>query len=185
VNGEEIPREDFDFQLKQLEASYQQQGVPFPQGTDLQQLQQQVVAQLVQQRLVLQESEARGITAEPEEVQTQYQAALSSFPDEATFNQTLADQGLDKAEVEELIADNIKVNKLLDAVIVEAKLAPPTEEGLRAFYDQASQQQQLPPFEEIRAQVEAEVTSQRENEVLTAFVQDLEAAGTVEILLDS
>jgi hypothetical protein len=185
VNGEEIAREDFDLQVRQLEASYRQQGFPLPQGEELRQLQQQVVAQLVQQRLMLQESEARGITAEPQEVEAQYEAAVSSFPDEAAFNQTLEDQGLTKDEVVGLIADGIKVEKLLIAVIAEAQLAPPSEEELRQFYDQASQQQQLPPFEEVRTEVEAEVQSQRENEVLQSFVQDLEAAGTVEILLEA
>jgi peptidyl-prolyl cis-trans isomerase SurA len=182
VNGEEITRADFDDQFSQVEASYAQQGVPLPAGPELAQIQQQIVTQLVQQELVLQESETRGMTATDEEIDAQYQAARSSFPDEETFNKALETEGLTQDEMKGLIADNIKITKLLDSVIQQAQLAPPTEEELHQLYDLASQQQELPPFEEVRPQLEAELKSQRENEVLQAFVQELEAAGNVEIL---
>lgn len=182
VNGEEIARTEFDEQLSQVEAGYAQQGVPFPQGEQLAELQQQVVTRLVQQTLVLQESEAQGITATDEEIEAEYQATTSSFPDEATLKQALEAEGLTPDDVKALIADNIKIGKLLDSVIQQAQLAPPTEEELHQLYDLAVQQQELPPFDEVRAQLEAELTSQRENEVVQAYVQELEASGNVEIL---
>jgi peptidyl-prolyl cis-trans isomerase SurA len=185
VNGKEIARADFDEQLSQVEASYAQQGVPFPAGEELAQLQQQVVTRLVQQELVLQESEVRGMTASDEEIEAEFQAAASGFSDEEAFNQALEAEGLTRDEIKGLIAENIKITKLLDSVVQEAQLAPPTEEELRELYALAGQQQELPPFEEVRVQLEAELQSQREDEVLQSFVQELEATGTVEILWTS
>ena len=184
VNDEEIRKEDYDRQMAQIEATYAQQGVPLPQGAELSQLRQQIMQQLVQQELVLQETEARNIEATDEEVQAEYDATLSSFPDEETFKQALEAEGLSQSELEELIKDNIRVQKLLDSVIQEASVAPPSEEELQALYEQASVQQELPPFEEVRAELEAEIMNQRETEVIQAFVQDLEANSEVEILVE-
>ena len=167
-----------------MEATYAQQGIPFPQGAELAQLRQQVLQQLVQQTLVLQETEERDITATSEEVEEQYQATVASFPDEATFNQTLESEGLTKEDLESLIDENIRVEKLLTSVVDEAQVAPPTEEEMRELYELARQQQELPPFEEVRSALEAELVTQRETEVIQAFIQELEASSEVEILVD-
>jgi peptidyl-prolyl cis-trans isomerase SurA len=183
VNGEEITQAQFDSQFAQLEASYAQQGVPFPTGEDLSQVRQQVVQQLIDQTLVLQETKTRNIIATPQEIDAQYQQTLASFPDEETFNQAMEAEGMTEAELRTLIADSIKANKLFDIVIQEAELSPPTDEELHALYDQASQQQELPAFEEERDQLEAYLVDQEQSGAIQSFVQDLEAKSTIEILM--
>ena len=184
VNGEEISREDLEGQLIQTEASYAQQGVPFPQGAELAELRQQVVAQLIQQVLVVQEAEARNITASDEEVQAAYDEAVGSFPDEETFREAMEDEGLSEEEFEALLVDNIKVEKLVTSILDEAGVEQPTEEELRAFYDEASQSQELPPYEEVRDLVEEQVVNQREGEAIQDFILDLQARSSVEIFLE-
>jgi SurA-like protein len=185
VNDEEVPRSEYDRQLALAEASYQQQGVPFPQGTELSQLKQQIVQQLVQRTLVMQESVSRNITATEEEVQGQFQEVVAGFPDEKAFNDALAAEGLTKDEVEGLLEDNIKAEKLLGSVVEEAGGVPaPTEDELHQLYDQVSAQQTLPPFDEVRPQLEAEVRYQKESVIVQAFIQDLEAKSEIEILVE-
>ncbi len=183
VNDEEISREDFDAQFALLEDSYAAQGVALPEGEELVQLQQSVVEQMVQQTLVLQEATSRNIEASADDVEAQYQTIRASFPDEETFNAALASDGLTEADVHGFIADDIKAQTLFDSVIEAAALAPPTDEEIQTFYDQASLQQELPPLEEIRAEVEAELVNQDQNQVLRDFVAQLEAESTIQILL--
>lgn len=185
VNGEDIPLSQLQLQLGQLQSTYEQQGVPLPQGGELTQLRQQVLDRLVQQTLVLQESEARGITAEESEVQEQYDQAVASFPDKETFEDTIESEGLTEEDFRELISKNIRIEKMLNAVVDEANLESPTEDEVQQLYDQANQQQQLPPLDEIRAQIEEELVLQKENEVLLNFVNDLQEAGDIQILLTS
>jgi hypothetical protein len=183
VNGEEITVQELETQLDQMEAGYAMQGMPFPQGEELERIRLQVVEQMVLQRLVIQESDARNIVATDEEVRQQYQAAAASFPDEAAFQEALEAEGLSEADLEELIEDSIRVEKLLTEVVEEAGIAPATEQELRDFYDLISAQQDLPPFEEIEEQLAFELMDQRQNEVIQAFIQDLEDRSEVEILL--
>lgn len=184
VNNEGIALEEFERQLEQVEASYTQQGVPIPQGDALTQLRQQVLQQLVQRTLVIQESDARSITATDEEIDAYYQSTLASFPDEETFKQALEREGLDQGELETLIAENIKVEKLLTAVLTEAQIPEPTEEELQELYDTVSQQQELPPFEEIREALVLELQDRRENAVLQSFIEELEGRSNIQILVD-
>jgi peroxiredoxin len=183
VNGEEIAREEFERQLDQVKAYYEQQGSPFPEGEGLAQLKQQIVDQLVQQTMLVQEADSRGITATEEEIQSQYEETVKGFPDEEAFEQAMKEQGLSQEDLEELIADSIKIENLLDLVIKKAEVDAPTEDELRELYDQYSQQQELPPFEEVKDQLEAELLYQRHNEVVQAFIQELKAQSTVEVLL--
>jgi thiol-disulfide isomerase/thioredoxin len=183
VNGEEIAREEFERQLDQVKAYYEQQGSPFPEGEGLAQFKQQIVDQLVQQTMLIQEADSRGITATEEEIQSQYEDTVKGFPDEEAFEQAVKEQGLSQEDVEGLIADSIKIENLLDLVVKKAEVDAPTEDELRELYDQYSQQQELPPFEEVKDQLEAELLYQRHNEVVQAFIQELKAQSTVEVLL--
>ena len=183
VNGEEISREKFERQLDQVKVYYEQQGSPFPEGEGLAQLKQQIVDQLVQQTLLVQEADSRGILATEEEIQSQYEETVKGFPDEEAFEQALEDQGLSQEDLESLITDSIKIESLLATVVEKAEMDATTEDELRELYDQYSQEQELPPFEEVKDQLEAHLSEQRQNEVIQAFVQELKAESTVEVLL--
>lgn len=183
VNGEEIAREEFEEQLELEEASYGAQGAPFPQGAELAELQLNVVNQLVLQELVIQETESRNITATDEEIESEFEATAGSYPDEESFDQALEAEGLNQDDLRLILADNVRIEKLLDSVVEEAALAPPTEEELRELHTLISQQQELPPFEEVRDQLEAEYMGQRQNEVIQAFIQELQAGSNIEILI--
>ena len=184
VNGKQISREDFDEQMEFARATYEQQGVAFPAGLELARLEQQVVKQMIQQELVLAEADNRDIDASDEEIQTRYDETAASFGDEAAFQQALAAEGLDEAEVRALLADNIKIQKLLAGVISEAGLPAPSEEELRAIYDEYTQQGGTDAFENVRADLESEAVSRKENAAVVAFVEQLEADADVEILLN-
>ena len=183
VNGEEIGKDELDTQLDQLRTSYESQDRPFPEGAELAELERLVVGQLVQESLVLQEAEARDITATDEEVQSRYEETAASFADEEEFNQALEAEGLSQSDLERLISNNLRIEKLFSSVIDDADVGPATEEELRELYELASQQQELPPFEEVRAQLEAELMSQRQNGIIESFIEGLEAESNIEVLL--
>lgn len=183
VNGEEVAMEEFERQLDQFKANYEQQGLPFPEGENLAQLKQQIVDQLVSKTLLVQEADSRGITATEEEIQSQYEETVKGFPDEKAFEQALEDQGLSQEDLEGLIADSIKIENLLDPVVEKAEVEAPTEDELHKLYDQYSQEQELPPFEDVKDQLEAELLNQRQNEVVQDFIQELKAESTIEVFL--
>lgn len=183
VNGEEVAMEEFERQLDQFKANYEQQGLPFPEGENLAQLKQQIVDQLVSKTLLVQEADSRGITATEEEIQSQYEETVKGFPDEKAFEQALEDQGLSQEDLEGLIADSIKIENLLDPVVEKAEVDAPTEDELHKLYDQYSQEQELPPFEDVKDQLEAELLNQRQNEVVQDFIQELKAESTIEVFL--
>ncbi|MFW6125908.1 MAG: SurA N-terminal domain-containing protein [Chloroflexota bacterium] len=184
VNGEEITTEEFQRHLDEYKAMYEQQGVPL-EGEQLAVLKQQIVDHLVQQMLLAQEAELRGIVAIEDEIQSEYQEIVSGFPNEEAFEQALEAQGLSQEDLKRLIADGIKVERLLDSVVEEAEVVAPTEDELREAYDQYSQQygEEPPPYEELKGQLEADLLEQRRNEVIQGFIEELRAKSDIEVLL--
>ncbi|MFP4642676.1 MAG: SurA N-terminal domain-containing protein [Dehalococcoidia bacterium] len=184
VNGEEIAMKEFQRQLDQTEAMYEQQDTSFPEGEELMQLKQQIVDQLVDQALLVQEADSRDITVSEDEIQSQYEETVKRFEDEDAFEQELEEQGLSREDLKNLIADNIKIESLQDAVLEEAEIDAPTEDEVRELYDQYSQEQELPSFDEIKSQLEDQLLQQRQDEVIQGFIQELKEESTVEVLLE-
>ena len=179
VNGREISREDFDDQMEFARATYEQQGEEVPTGLALADLEQQVVEQMIQQELILAEADKRQVVASDDEIQTRYQETAASFGDEAAFQA----EGLDEAEVKALLADNIKIRKLLAGLVAEAALPPPTEEDLHGIYNEYAQQGGTDTFENVRSMLESEAVSRQESAVVASFVGELQAAASIEIFL--
>jgi parvulin-like peptidyl-prolyl isomerase len=184
VNGEEISREDFDEQMEFARSTYQQQGVAFPTGLALAELEQQVVEQMIQQQLVLAEADERNIDASDDEVDSKYRETVESFGDQYAFEQALAAEGLSEDELGDLFRDNIRIEKLLAGVISDAALPPPSEEELQAIYNEYTQQGGTDTFENVRTLLEGEAKSRKENAVVLSFVEELQAAADIEILLN-
>jgi hypothetical protein len=181
VNGEEIPREEF---VQAYEAQFQQasmQAQTSGQPVDQDQLKEQVAQSMVSTELLVQEAEKRDITVSDKEVdQTLEQLAQQNGMESVdAFVQALEQQGMDREEVDDQIRTQVRIERLIEA---EAGDISPSNEEVRAMYDQLKAQQEqsgeqggqeMPPFAEVRPQLEEQLTSQKQSEVAQRLVGDL------------
>lgn len=190
VNGEQITREEFVpvYEAQFQQAAMQQQTTG--QAVDEATLQQQVAQQLVDNRLLQQAAADSGIEATEADIdatldQIAQQNGLGSG-DEVV--QTLAQQGVSEEQVREDAATQFV---LTTYVTQEGGITEPTEEELRAQYDDLVAQQeqsgadtsQVPPFEEVREQLAQQALTQQQNEAATTLAAGLREQGDVTILL--
>jgi len=176
VDGEEITLDEFtrvyEGQLQQAFMQAQMTG----QEVDQDQLKQQTAEGLVDTELLLAEAEARAISPSEEEVTAAAEelAASSGLGSADELFTMLEQQGMGREEALAELRLQTAIEKLVTA---EAGEFTPAEEDARALYDEAAAQAgeggELPAFEEVRPQIEAQLEQEHESEAAYALLEQL------------
>ncbi|WP_422122105.1 SurA N-terminal domain-containing protein [Planococcus sp. X10-3] len=186
VNGEEINKEEFESaytaQFQQMAMQAQMSG----QEVDQTQLKEQIAESLVSQELLVQETANRNIEASEEEVNETLTALAeqNGLASSEEFLTALEEQGLSEEEVMGQVESQVKVEKL---IAEESGESEASEEELQEFYDQMKAQQEeaggeeLPPFEDIKSELEAQLVQQKENEAVQELVAKLREGADVTV----
>ncbi|MBE3072931.1 MAG: peptidylprolyl isomerase [Acidobacteria bacterium] len=130
VNGEAVPKADFEQAVRSLEARAGQ-GVPFEKRNEVY---RQVLDQLIGYRLLVQETKTRKLTVTDAEVDTQIAQIRQRFPDEAAFTKALGEQNVTLAKLKQDTRTQMMISK-----IIEAEVGPTisvTDKDVQTFYDQ-------------------------------------------------
>lgn len=178
VNGEEIPKADFLEAYELREGAAAQQAQAGAEQPDEEQLTDEVVQSLVNEELLSQEAERRGIEPTDEQVQSTLAelAAQNGMKNPDQLVEALEQQGYDKEEVDEQAALQTTFDLLVAEVAGPIKAS---DKDVRALYEQLSQQsggeggQQVPPLKQIRPQLVDQVESQQESEAARSLIDQL------------
>lgn len=179
VNGEEIPREVYNNNLEQFRASVSEEE----RATFDAQIQQQVLNTLVNNTLLRQEIANQGLTADEAAVQAEFETIRENAGGTTELENQLAAAGLTEEELRRQIAEQIVINSYLEnAINIESITV--TEEEITAYYDEISAtNEELPPFEEVRDQIEQQLLVQKQQEEVAKVLEGLRANADIEILI--
>ncbi len=134
VNGDEITADEFNDQIEML-----LEQMPHAPPQQLAQMQNEIVDQLIQQRLVDDAIEDAGIEVSDEQLETRLdevrrefeETAQAQLGDDVDFDDFIAQMGMTPEEMNEAIEETIAIEKLLE----ERGEDMPTDEDVRQFYD--------------------------------------------------
>lgn len=187
VNGEEIGKAEF---TTAYEGRFQQaamQSQMSGEKPDEEKLKEETAQSMVDTELLIQEAEDRGLDATDKEVdQTLAELAKSNQMKPKEFIKALGEQGMDEEEVRSQVKTQVQIDEL---VAEEAGNIDPTQKELRAAYDAAAQQQggqgqqKMPPFKQVRSQLEEQVRAEKEAQVGQKLAKDLREDADVTIHL--
>ena len=181
VNDKEIGRGQLQERLDQIIPAYEAQGVALDEAT-MGTLEQQVLDEMITEEMLIQNAAQEGFTAADEDVQAQYDQ-LASQAGEA-FNQQMEEQELTPETIRGLIARQLSIQQYLESKVEGADIQV-TDADVQTFYDQYKAQggESVPPLEELRTQIVAQLEQQEEGEFVQAFIADLKAQSNIEVLL--
>jgi peptidyl-prolyl cis-trans isomerase C len=138
VNGDVIPRNEFERALANLES---QAGGPVPpERRDV--IYRQVLDQLVAFRLLTQESAARKVPVPDTEIDARIGQIRGQFPNEQAYTAALAERGMTPDKLREDIRHQIAAMKLVETTIVPTVNVGEPE--IEAFYKQNPERFQEP-----------------------------------------
>ncbi|MFS0674149.1 SurA N-terminal domain-containing protein [Ornithinibacillus sp. 179-J 7C1 HS] len=184
VNGEKISKEEFEStyqtQFQQLAMQSQMTG----QEIDQDQLKGQIVDALIGQKLVIQEAEKGGYEASEDAINKTLDnlVAQNGLESQDAFFTALEEQGMTKEEVMTAVKTQVKVDKLIAS---ESGEVEPTKEELQEAYDTYKAQLEqmsseakevdIPTYEEMEADLIAQVKAQKESKTYQTLVEKLKA----------
>lgn len=176
VNGTEVTLEQFtqvyEGQLQQAFMQSQMTG----EEVDQEALKQTTAEGLVDTELLLAEAEARSIAPTQEEIDAAAEeiAAASGLGSADELFTALEEQGLGREEAVAQIEEQTALEQLFAD---EAGEFTPSEEEARELYDSAAEQGggggELPAFEEVRPQIEAQLEQEHEGAAVQALLEEL------------
>jgi peptidyl-prolyl cis-trans isomerase SurA len=188
VNGEEVTKEEF---VPIYEAAFQQaaaQAQTSGQAPDEEALKKQTADDLVSTELLAQEAESRGIEVSDEEVDAEL-TRLAEQNQMASAEELLAaveKNGMSEEQARSQVETQVLVEQLVED---EDGGQGPTEKELRAIYAQAKKQaagqkgQKIPPFDQVRDQIEEQAKTEQVSKVANALVEDLRKDADITINL--
>lgn len=190
VNGQKISKDEFvttyEPQFQQASQQQQQSG----QEVDQTELKKQVANQLVDNQLLLQAANDSGIEPTTKDVDSTLEeiAKQNNLGSADEVVSALEQQGMSEEDVRQDAADQFALTTYIEE---EADVQEPSEEELKAQYEQLVQQQsqsggqqgEVPPFEDVKGQLAEQATAQQQNEAATQIAKDLREKGDVTINL--
>lgn len=197
VNGTEITKDEFtgvyESQFQQMAMQSQQTG----QEVDQDQLKNDTVESLIGVELLEQEASDRGIEVSDSEVEDALaETAETNQMSPEDFLAAMEQQGMPEDEVRTQVASQETVGKLVED---EAGPFEASDEELQQAYDEAKSQQEqmsaqqpqegeqaaqeMPPLEDIKPQLEQQVTGQKEAEATDTLATQLREEADVTVHL--
>lgn len=182
VNGQDITNAKLQTSIEQFIQVALAQGVdtadPEVQGT----IREQALQVLINTELLKQEAADRGIDVTDEQVSTRLEEIETELGGEAALAERMTALGIEPAQLQKDIKDEMIIRSLLDQVFDAASIIV-SEEEITAVYENAGGEAAgLPALAEVREQVEAQIIASKEQEAVDGFINELKAAAAIEIV---
>ena len=181
VNGENISRGELETARTQVTA---QQGIDMSVFDDAAKAQfdAQILESLISQRLIQQASAKASIAIDDATVDTQMATIRSQFATEEEFAQALTAEGLSEEALKAQIKKDLATQAYLEQELQLSAITV-TEEEVNTTYTQVAVGEEVPPLEEVYAQVENMVREQKTQERIATLLERLSAEAQIERML--
>lgn len=181
VNGKKIHQSEFDESHKLIEDNAAQQGLDIADATTAQEIKDQAMEVLVSNALLVSAAQSAGISYADDEVQQKYDELVTQFGDEAALKTRMEELELTEKKLRANIAERLLTDAYIESV-TDIETLSVSDEEIQEFLtsldlDVAS----LPPMEEIRPQIEAQILAQKQQQIVTDLIEKLRGEATIDI----
>lgn len=183
VNGQPITRAEYDQRYAQMTASVVAQGQSATSTQIMAAIQTQTLDTLISEALLLQAAAKEGITVNETTVTAQLAQNKSQFPDDAAYQKAMTAAGF----TPDTFKANLEKNNIIQQYLakhVDVSSATASAAEVQALYNQvASANKNVPPLAQVRTQVENQIIQQKQQQLISNFLQQLRASSTIQTLL--
>ncbi|TSC74983.1 MAG: peptidyl-prolyl isomerase [Parcubacteria group bacterium Gr01-1014_30] len=173
VNGEKITKDVFDSRLERM-----LQTEPAQVNTVQA---RQVLDLMINEVLLFQDANQRGVAADEAEVENQFGQILAQFPTEEEFEQALSQEETSRQELKKEIEKMVIFDKYFGILIQERSIVA-EEQEVKDFYE-GLPAQETQELTEVREQIEQSIISQKLQVELQEVIAELRAKAKIEIFI--
>lgn len=180
INGTEISTIEYENSINAVTQEFTQQGFDTSSPEAQEQIQNDALNRLINTELLLQAAAADGYTVDEEKINEQLATLTAQFGGEDALNTQLEVLQL----TPEMVREDIYQQLLVDAYLADQETITTitvTEDEIVSFYGDLREQygEQLPELAEIRDRIQADITTQKQQTVLSEILADLRADATI------
>jgi peptidyl-prolyl cis-trans isomerase SurA len=182
VGGAEITNRELEVSIEQFAQMAVSQGVDITDESVQSEIRSQAIEVLINTELLKQEANDRGVSVSDEEVNARLESITEEIGGEEALNERMASLSIDSEQLQSDIREELTIQSLLEEVFAETTTAV-TEEEVAAVYQEAGGSEAgLPPIEEVYGQIEAQIISSKEQELIDSLLADLRTSAEIEIV---
>ena len=132
INGEEIPRGDFDRQMERTRSRFQRAGRQIAPALE-NRLKENLIRKLVEEQLIAQKAKAEGVTVTTEEIDAKVAEHKTRFGSDKAFQSFLERTNQSEADVKHDLEKNLLRDKLFQKLLAASE---PTEDDAKKYYEE-------------------------------------------------
>lgn len=144
----------------------------------------QTLEQLINERILLQAAQARGISVSTSEVDDQFDIIAARFETEEAFNEELKNSGLTVNVFRNNIKNELIIREYIDALGTEGNVAVTQAEVESAYATVAAQDSSIPALTEVYSQVEELLKAQKLEGLLANNLAALRNDADISVIID-
>ena len=186
VNGTGITLADYEKNLVQLNNATTQQGQDTKNESVVKQIKTQAIDVLVNTELLRQEAKKNGTKVTNDDIDKRYQEIVTSIGGEEKLAAKMTELGITTESLRKDIEGEILIQGHL-ATAVDTSSIKITDEDIKGAYAQISGTAgagvKVPPLEEIKTQLEAQLKTNKEQELVNAYITKLREGAKIEVLI--
>ncbi len=183
VNGTVITGAEFSSSLEQLTDLSAQEGANMADAAVLTQLRTQAIETLVNAELLRQAALAEGLTATPEDIEARFTEISDGLGGTENLAARMAEFGVTEESLRKDIQNEFLIQALFD-IKIDSDSIEVSEAQIAQVYEQAGGSAAgLPPLEEVREQIVAQIKFDQEQVLINDYLQSLRNEAEVEILI--
>lgn len=183
VNDGKVTQKELETSISQISAGAVAQGMDTSDPELSAQIQAQAIEMLINTELLMQEADVRGVAVTDAEVTERIDTLTEEVGGEEILAERMAQFGIDDKTLRSDVRNELTIQALLEEVFAE-KNVEITDEEVKAFYDGAGGEEAgLPALEEVAEQIKEQIRSTKEQEQVTALIEELRGKATIEILI--
>lgn len=184
VNGSKITKAQLDVSIKQFGQAATAQGVDLTDPQVQVDIKKQALDVLVNTEILLQAATEQGLSVTDEEVNEKLASIRSDIGGEEVLAERMLALGITDEQLNSDIEDEILIQELLDIKFAEANIEVTEEDILNTYESVGGEKAGLPPIEEVREQVIAQITNSKEQAIIDEYIASLKESSEINIIAE-
>jgi peptidyl-prolyl cis-trans isomerase SurA len=181
VNGLKIARKEFNESVTMITQTASLQGANITDPAIQKEINNQAIDILVSNTLLLDGARAAGISTTKEAVQAEYDKLVTELGGQEALTARMAEVKLSEAKLRSNIEERLIVDQYLKAE-TDMEDVKVSEEDVKAAYDSyKGSGVDVPPYEDIKTQIETQLVGQKQQDIVNTFIATLKEKATIEI----
>lgn len=182
VNGEEIINSQLETSIQQFAQVAAAQGVDASSTEAQLEIRNQALEVLINTQLLKQAAREDGIEISDEAVAERLESIKTDIGGEEILAERMEALGIGEEQLRRDVKDELLIQKLLESIFAETDTTASEEEIAAVYEDAGGEDAGLPSLDEVREQVEAQITASKEQAAIDEYLAELKAEAEIDIV---